>query len=845
MELMNKFTNRNPDVQQRAMLGKIGFETIDELIDGVVAGEIRLRRGLGLGSRSLSERELSKHIKQLEAQNSPLRSFIGMGYYQNSGSATIFENIIANPSWAATFPTDQGLLCQGRLEGLHNFQTMVASMTDLPAVCAALDEASAAASAMMMMYSLRDRQAVYDQRNVFFVDQNIFDTTLDILLTYSEPLGIEILCDNFDEYEFSGKEFGVFVQYPASNGRVCDYDDFCAAAHSNSTMVCAAVDLLALALLRSPGSWGADIAVGSAQRFGLELNFGGDNAGFIAARAEYKEALKGLRVEFLGDNTYNIEGDSSCQPTMAIAAGMYAILEGSQGILDKALHAHSYATALADYLLQAGYTLSAKHFFDTIEVLETDSAQIAVRAAEQGINVYCPEEDVVHISLDELTTLDEINALASIFAKGAGVKHRAIKAVEIGSHILHDMQRNTPFLQHEIFCTYNDKSELRRYIKQLELRDKILNSGMRSVDRSASYISTFSNPLHLEGFANMHPFAPADQAEGYSSIISKLEQQLCAITGFSAASLQPSSSAMASYTALMIIRAYHQSRTQSHRNIALLAESLEPRYSAIIKMAGMKLVKIACNPAGQIEIKDLKKKLEQHSGELSCLIVDYTTSRGYFEENIREIIDLIHDHRAQVFMPSSDMGSYIGLTSAGYIGADVCQIELDKIFELPSGSIPGLSAVCTAAHLGEFLPTHPIVAMGGRQGITAVSGSAFGRALLLPLVYAGIASLGEKGFLTASQNAILGANYLASLLKDEFKIVNLSDKGFASHKVVVETEGLEPKAFIEALQRKGYYTEGNNLEDKYLAIETRGSKHSIDALAEALIETKNEIENTK
>lgn len=841
---MTRLTDSHSKTQQildKQMLEPLGLDSIEALIENVFAKEIRPTRALELGKGTESTPELE--ISQLASLNTPMRAFIGMGYYQNSGCALLVERIIANPLWHEPYIAHQAEICQGRLEALYNFQTMILSMTGMQQSCCPLqDEALAAVEAMIMMYRLRSTEALYQGRNMFFVDQNIFAQTLDVLLTYSEGLGIEIVCDNFDEYEFCGKEFGALIQYPASNGHIYDYDDFCAAAHSNSVLVCAAVDLLSLSLLKSPESWGADIVVGSAQRFGLGLNFGTTNAAFIATIDDYADFLPADRIcKHKQENTYYVKHpkDSSVSTSESLSGiytGLYAMYFGATGIYNKALHAHSYAHALGSYLSDIGYSLSTNQYFDTIEVIDVAAKKIEAQACKAGINVFCAHSDIVHISLDELTTLRELNALAEIFAKAAGAKHRPIKSIDMKISLLHDVQRTSPLLQEEIFNIYNSESELDRYIKDLEIRDLELTFRLRKANSLASNVHSKTALMRMSNFTDIHPFAPEEQCEGYAKITNKLEEDLARIAGLSGCSLQATSQSSALFAGFMLIRAYHQSRAAAYRNVVFIPQGSHPNKKQMAMMAGMKLVDINTTDNAEIDLKDLKYKAEYYSNELSCLVLETQNILTADSLNIREAIDIVHDHLSQVYVDCNNMNAMTTFTSAGYVGADLCVLDISQLFELAYRDRNcGLKAICMGEHLRAFMPTHPIVPSGGEEGITAIASSPRGMAILFPLVYIGLRTNKGQNIRKAVSKAILNANYMAKKLSSHFRILNTNTKGYVDSRVIIELDAsTSTQDFISLLLEKGYYLPKTSHLDNAIILESKGSKREVDMLIEAV-----------
>lgn len=847
---MNKFISsyHNTALEQTGqMLSELGFSSIDELIGSVVPSDIKLRYNIELAKTGLSQHEFETHLRQLASKNTPLRSFIGMGYYQNQGSALLNSLIVNNPLWNNNIAGLGDMHKQGYLEALHNFQLMVCSMTGMSeAAHVGTDEAFAAIEAMKTMYELRSDDAVYNNHNILFVDQNIFAQTLDLLLTYSEPMGIEIVCDNFDEFEFSGKEFGAILQYPGANGRVCDYDDFCASAHSNSTLVAAAVDLMALAILKSPDSWGADIAFGSTQRLGSDLNFAASNAGFIATRKGLEGSLAKFAVHQTQDGGYKQDigkvNHTIASPVMAIFAGLYAMLHGASGLYNKAIHAHSHAKALGNHLKDLGYTLACTEYFDTIEIEDVDAARISSETIKSGINIYCPDLETVHITLDELTTLDEINTLAEILAKLLGAKHRAIKSIDKDVSLLYDLQRTTPFMHEPIFTSHNSPREIESYIAKLERKGTGHLAGARDLTSLSSNEGCLAAPSFMPEFKNIHPFAPSEQTKGYTDIIAYLEQATCSLTALEACSFQPSSEFNALYSGFMIIRGYYQSKGQGHRNIVLCPSTTPQSRLDAASMAGMKIVKVNSSQTMGVDLKDFRQGVDEYSSELACLFIGYPNFGAPLENNIRQMIDIMHDNRAQVFIDGANTVGLIGLSSAGYLGADLTQINLHHIFNMPSyGGSAALMSLNVATHLKPLLPTHPLVATGGKQGITATSSAPYACALALPLAYAGFKCLKEQELQSNSKQALINTAYLAHHLKELYRITSPSQPQLS-----LELDNTTSTQVLEMLSEYGFYSSRYYEQSSTtLTIETLYGKAELDELINALTEIHNKIQIIK
>ena len=874
--MFDNFTSRHIGVSNekelRAMLDTIGVATVDELISQVIPQSIRLRKPLALPAEGMSEYEFAAHIRALADRNRTLRSFIGMGYYPCAVPAAVARNVFENPAWYTSYTPYQAEISQGRLEALLNFQTALISLTGMEiGNCSLLDEGTAAAEAMLMMFALRSREAVKQGRNQIFVDRNIFPQTLDVLLTRSEPFGIELIVDDYDTYEFTGKEFGALVQYPAADGAVRDYAAFTAAAHAAGALVTAVADPLALALLKAPGEWGADIAVGSTQRLGTPMGFGGPSAGYMTTREAFKRNMPGriigVSVDRLGNRALRMalqmreqhikreratSNICTASALMASMAGFYCVYNGPEGVRRAAETAHRAAVSVARALETLDYKLAARDFFDTLEV-EADAAVVQSLALEQGINFYYPSENAVRMSFDEVTTPEEIAAVAAIFAAAKGKKAKAVKLAAENA-LPAALVRTSAYLTEQIFNTYRCESDLMRYIKRLEHHDISLADSMISLGSCTMKLNAAAlmQPLSLAGFQNMHPFAPADQAEGYLAMIAELEKDLATITGFAGCSLQPNSGAAGEYSGLMVIRAYHQSRGQGYRNVVLIPASAHGTNPASAAMAGMKIVTVACDERGNIDVEDLVRKAQEHSSELCGLMVTYPSTHGVFESRIREIVDAVHDAGGQVYMDGANMNAQVGLTHPGYIGADVCHLNLHKTFAMPhGGGGPGVGPICVAEHLKPFLPSHPIAATGGDEGITAVASAPWGSALLLPITYGYIKMLGGEGLRRVTEMAIVNANYMSAALASEFRTYYSGERGRVGHEMILDLTSFKKDYDIDCgdiahrLMDYGFHAPTLSFPvHETLMVEPTESepKAEMDRFIEALVQIKRECE---
>ena len=853
------------------MLATIGVESVEELLQQVIPQNIRLKKDLDL-PEAMSEYEYAAHISALAAKNRTFRSFIGMGYYPNVVPAVVSRNVFENPAWYTSYTPYQAEISQGRLEALLNYQTAILSLTGMEvANCSLLDEATATAEAMLMMFALRSREAVKQGRNQLFVDENIFPQTFDVLITRSEPFGIEIIRDDFSTYEFSGKEFGAILQFPAANGEVRDYAAFAAKAKEAGVLVTAVADLLSLALFKSPAEWGADIAVGTTQRLGCPMGFGGPSAGYMATRDAYKRNMPGriigVSVDRLGNKALRMSlqmreqhikreratsNICTAQALMASMVGFYCIYNGKEGLQRAAMVAHSAAVTVKEALEAMGYKVRTQALFDTLEV-EAEASVIQDIALAREINMYYPTDDTVRMSFDEVTTDEELQTIVEIFAEARGKKAKAVKRVE-AAVIAAEVERKSDFFTEDIFNAYRTETEMMRYIKRLELRDISLMNSMISLGSCTMKLNAaqLMQPLSLAGFQNVHPLAPEDQTEGYRELISNLESYLATITGFAGCTLQPNSGAAGEYAGLLIIRAYHQSRGQGYRNIILIPSSAHGTNPASAAMAGMKIVTVACDQNGNIDVEDLKKKAEEHASELCGLMVTYPSTHGVFESRIRDIVDAIHDAGGQVYMDGANMNAQVGLTNPGYIGADVCHLNLHQTFAMPhGGGGPGVGPVCVAEHLVKFLPTHSLMETGGEEGITAVASSPWGSAMLLPITYGYIRMLGFEGLRRSTEMAIVNANYMSSALKDEYKTFYSGETGRVGHEMILDLTRFKHDYNIDCgdiahrLMDYGYHapTLSFPVHETLMVEPTESeSKAEMDRFIESLIQIKRECE---
>ena len=787
--MFDKFSERHIGVSNekelKAMLETIGVKSVDELISQVIPHSIRLKKPLALPAEGMSEYEFAGHIRALAERNRCLRSFIGMGYYPCAVPAAVTRNVFENPAWYTSYTPYQAEISQGRLEALLNFQTAVISLTGMEiGNCSLLDEATAAAEAMLMMFALRSREAVREGRNQLFVDRNIFPQTLDVLLTRSEPFGIELIVDEYDEYSFTGKEFGAIVQYPAANGAVRDYADFTAAAHAKGALVTAVADLLALALLKAPGEWGADIAVGSTQRLGTPMGLGGPSAGYMTTREAFKRNMPGriigVSVDRLGNRALRMalqmreqhikreratSNICTASALMASMVGFYCVYNGPEGLKRAADTAHLAAATVAKGARSDGLQTRRNGLFRHARSRRR-SRRRTVAGARKRHQLLLPDRrfgaHVVRRSHDsggDRRGHPHLRRRQRQESQGRKARHRKQRpgrsAPPFGLPDRTGLQR-LPFGKRPD-ALHQTTGTARHIAGQL---DDLFRFVHHEAQRRGAHAAPFAGRLPEHA-----PLAPADQAEGYMQLITELENDLATITGFAASSLQPNSGAAGEYTGLMVIRAYHQSRGQGYRNVVLIPASAHGTNPASAAMAGMKIVTVACDANGNIDVEDLEVKAKEYSSELCGLMVTYPSTHGVFESRIREIVDAVHDAGGQVYMDGANMNAQVGLTNPGYIGADVCHLNLHKTFAMPhGGGGPGVGPICVAEHLKAFLPSHSVMATGGDEGITAVASAPWGSALLLPITYGYIKMLGEAGLRRATEMAIVNANYMSAAL---------------------------------------------------------------------------------
>jgi glycine dehydrogenase len=870
----DQFVNRHngpseSDIQ--AMLTKINARTVDELIDQTIPAAIRLKQPLSL-PEGLTEYAYHQHLRGMAAKNKLFKTYIGLGYYDTIVPPVIQRNILENPGWYTAYTPYQAEIAQGRLEALLNYQTMVMDLTGMEIANASLlDEATAAAEAMVMLHGLRTHEAVEQGKNSFFVSHECFPQTIELLKTRAKPLGIELVIGNFKTVTLNDTLYGALLQYPSVDGAVHDYADFVTRAKSHGMTIAVAADILSLVLLTPPGEWGADVVVGTTQRFGVPMGYGGPHAAYFACRDAYKRSMPGRIIGVSQDADGNpalrmalqtreqhirrekaTSNICTAQALLAIMASMYAVYHGAEGLRGIAQHVHLSAVTLADELRKLGYTMSDAVFFDTIKLTHTDNVKIHALAESARINFRYTDEGLT-IAIDQTTDAAALNAMLSVLAQAAGKAAPRVAQAQIFAADMLIKPRQSGILSHPVFNTYHSESEMMRYIKRLEIKDLSLTHSMISLGSCTMKLNAASEliPLTWPEFAHLHPFVPVEQAEGYQEIIAGLDADLSEITGFAKMSFQPNSGAQGEYAGLLVIQAYHRSRGEGQRNVALIPASAHGTNPASAAMCGMKIVVVKCDSKGNIDINDLLEKAIQHQEDLSCLMVTYPSTHGVYEEGIKDITQIIHEHGGQVYMDGANMNAQVGLTSPGNIGADVCHLNLHKTFAIPhGGGGPGMGPIGVAAHLAPFLPSHPVVKTGGAQGIHAVSAAPYGSALILLISYGYIKMLGGTGLREATRVAILNANYIKESLKDHYPTMYVGTNGRCAHEMILDCrafkpEGVEVADIAKRLMDFGFHapTTSFPVVDTLMVEPTESeSKAELDRFCAAMIAIRAEIE---
>lgn len=862
---------RSKDVTD--MLHAIGLESLDDLVEQAIPGAIRLDGQLQL-EMPRSESMALEELRELAEMNDVYRSFIGMGYYDTITPPVIQRNILENPGWYTQYTPYQPEIAQGRLEALINFQTMVTDLTGLEIANASLlDEGTAAAEAMTLCYRSRPRNS---EANVFFISRLCHPQTIAVVRTRAEPLGIRVVVGDHESYDFSEPTFGVLLQYPGTNGDVIDYEPFVTRAHEAEALVAVATDLLALTLLRPPGEFGADIALGNSQRFGVPMGYGGPHAAFFATKDAYKRImpgrLVGVSVDANGKPGYrlalqtreqHIRRDKAtsnictAQVLLAIMASMYAVYHGPEGLRRIASRVRLLTQVLATGLKQLGYTVNAAPVFDTLQISggPRNAEQLREAALAERVNLRFNDDGHVMVSLDEPTTVAELATLFEIF--GGQASQIDIQAIADGIDLAYPaaLQRTSDYLTHPVFNSYLSETEMMRYIVRLQSRDLSLVHSMIPLGSCTMKLNASAEMLSitLPGYAHLHPFVPLDQSQGYQELFHRLESWLAEITGFDAISLQPNSGAQGEYAGMLVIRAYQIARGEGQRNVCLIPSSAHGTNPASAALAGMEVVVVACDDHGNIDVDDLRAKAEAHSEHLSAIMVTYPSTHGVFEEAIREICDIIHEHGGQVYMDGANMNAQVGLCRPADFGADVCHLNLHKTFCIPhGGGGPGMGPIGVVEHLKPYLPNHPVVpGVGGEEALGSVSSAPWGSPMILPIPYAYIAMMGEPGLKAATEIAILNANYIAERLEPHYPVLYRGSNGRVAHECIVdprhfrETAGVTVDDIAKRLMDYGFHAPTMSFPVAgTLMIEPTESESraELDRFCEAMISIRQEIQ---
>ncbi len=861
------------EADQQAMLAKIGVSDIEELIGQTIPDSIRLAKDLDI-SEPLSEQEMLDRSKELASQNLLFENYIGFGYHNTILPSVIQRNILENPSWYTAYTPYQAEIAQGRLEALLNFQTVVCDLTGFKLANASLlDESTAAAEAMHMFFESRTKAQKKAGAQKFFVSDLVFPQTIAVLKTKAEGLGIDVIVGNHKNHQFNDSYFGVLLQYPGKNGIIIDYSESIKHYKEFDLQVVVACDPMALVKLKSPADMGADCAVGTTQRFGIPMGYGGPHAAFFACKEDYKRDIPG-RIIGVSQDAYgqralrmalqtreqHIKREKAtsnictAQVLLAVMAGMYAVFHGPKGLNFIADQIHFKAMALNDGLKMLGYDIVEEPIFDTVKfrIHEDDKKRLMTKMREHKINLNYFSEGFISISLNEASTAAKVQDLFDAFAgflDKQSFKLEFKEEVQIPQEFL----RTDAILKEEVFNKYHTETELMRYIKRLERKDLSLTHSMISLGSCTMKLNAATQmlPLSWAEWGCVHPFVPTEQAGGYQYLIKELEKDLAEITGFAGTSLQPNSGAQGEYAGLMVIREYHKSRGEGHRNIALMPQSAHGTNPASAVLAGMKVVVVKNLESGEIDFEDLKAKAEQHSANLSAVMITYPSTYGFFDDNIKEITDLIHQHGGQIYMDGANMNAQVGYTSPGNIGADVCHLNLHKTFAIPhGGGGPGVGPICVAEHLVKFLPSNPNIKIGSSESIEAISGAPYGSSLVLNISYAYIKMLGTDGLKKATGYAILNANYLKEVLSEHFPILYANRQGRVAHECIVDFRqfkafGIEVADVAKRLMDYGYHapTVSFPVAGTLMIEPTESeSKAELDRFAEALISIKREID---
>ena len=853
------------------MLHTIGVETLDQLIYETIPSDIRLKNPITLDP-IMTDYEYAKHISKLGRLNKVFKSYIGLGYHPTVVPPVIQRNIFENPGWYTAYTPYQAEIAQGRLEAILNFQTTVIELTGMEIANASLlDESTAAAEAMALLFDVRSREQKKNNVSKFFVSEEILPQTLSVLQTRSTPIGVELVVGNHETFDFSNDFFGALLQYPGKYGQVFDYADFINKANENEIKVAVAADILALVKLTPPGEMGAAVVVGTTQRFGIPMGYGGPHAAYFATKEEYKRSMPGRIIGVSQDAAGNralrmalqtreqhikrekaTSNICTAQVLLSVMAGMFAVYHGPKGLQYIADKIHTSATTLADALNKLGVYQTNSSFFDTLQV-KADAQKVRASAENKEVNFYYIDENTISISLNETTQLSDINEIIEIFALALEKDVFQIKDLISEPNYPAHLNRKSEFLKHDVFNKYHSETSLMRYIKKLERKDLSLNHSMIALGSCTMKLNAAAEmlPLSMPNWNSIHPFAPLNQVEGYTQMLKKLEQQLNEITGFAGTTLQPNSGAQGEYAGLMTIRAYHLSRGDKKRTVCLIPASAHGTNPASAAMAGMNIIVTKTMENGNIDVDDVREKAIQYKDELSCLMVTYPSTHGVFESAIREITQIIHDNGGLVYMDGANMNAQVGLTNPATIGADVCHLNLHKTFAIPhGGGGPGVGPICVNEKLVPFLPSNPLVQVGGNQAITAISGAPYGSALVCLISYGYICMLGSEGITNATKYAILNANYIKARLEEHYPILYVGEKGRAAHEMILDcrsfkAKGIEVTDIAKRLMDYGYHAPTVSFPVAgTLMIEPTESEDlpELDRFCDAMIAIRNEIE---
>ncbi|APQ17898.1 aminomethyl-transferring glycine dehydrogenase [Maribacter hydrothermalis] len=814
-----------------SMFKKVGVDNLEQLIYETIPEDIRLKAPLKLDA-PMSEHKFLAHIEALSKKNKVFRSYIGLGYHESLTPSVIKRNILENPGWYTAYTPYQAEIAQGRLEALLNFQTIVTDLTGMELANASLlDESTAAAEAMTMLFEVRSRDQKKNDVQKFFVSEEVLPQTLSLLKTRSTPLGIELVVGNHEEFKFEDEFYGILLQYPGKYGQVNDYSSFVQKAKEKDIKVAVAADIMSLVLLTPPGEIGVDVVVGTTQRFGIPLGYGGPHAAFFATKEEYKRSIPGRIIGVTKDTDgkpalrmalqtreQHIKRDKAtsnictAQVLLAVMAGMYGVYHGPKGLKYIANKIHRTTTTLVDALENLGIYQENSTYFDTITV-KVDAKKVRLIAEKNEVNFLYVDNNTVSIAINEATSIKDLNQIISVFAEALGKTSIEITALLNGTSIPSELQRTSTFMENKVFNSYHSETELMRYIKKLERKDLALNHSMISLGSCTMKLNAATEmlPLSMTNWGNIHPFVPIDQAEGYQTVLKDLAKDLSIITGFADTSLQPNSGAQGEYAGLMVIRAYHESRGDSERNICLIPSSAHGTNPASAVMAGMKVIVTKTDEKGNIDVADLEEKAKLHADKLAALMVTYPSTHGVFESSIKQITKLIHDNGGQVYMDGANMNAQVGLTNPATIGADVCHLNLHKTFAIPhGGGGPGVGPICVAPQLVPFLPGNPLISTGGEKAITAISAAPWGSSLACLISYSYIKMLGEQGLTQSTKIAILNANYIKHRLEGKFEVLYTGEKGRAAHEMILDcrpfkNNGIEVTDIAKRLMDYGFH----------------------------------------